>query len=214
LLYSAFTPPVLFTLGAALSIARLLDEFSSERAIYPHIRPEIVPVLAERYRIIEQKLMWRMVPEPARFHSGPTDTVRLRAADLGRLQNLYADGQSAGESPDFFTPSMLEGASFAAPPKETNWWQPLARAWVVPEEGVAAIGCVYTCRVRRGSGLASTHHERRYGRTAEVEDRLHRAECASAEPGCHPGLQAPGIHPLLRIPGGAGPTEPLIPAFP
>jgi RimJ/RimL family protein N-acetyltransferase len=193
--------------------SRLPDEFSSERAIYPHIRPEIVPLLAERYRIIEQRLMWRMVLEPARFYSAPTGTVRLRAADLGRLQNLYADGQSAGESPDFFTPSIAGRGVFCGVAEGDQLVAAAGAHLVVPEEGVAAIGCVYTCRVRRGSGLASRT-------TSAVTAELLRLKIGCIALNAH--QQNPGAIRVYERLGftrycayreGLGPTEPLIPAF-
>ena len=61
LLYGAFKPPVLFTHGDPESLATILDEISTEPAVYLHVRPEILPILATRYRIVELRRMWRMV---------------------------------------------------------------------------------------------------------------------------------------------------------
>src|SRR5260370_25075464 len=50
LLYRALTPPVLFTQGNTASLATILDEFSTEPGVYLQVRPEILPILATRYR--------------------------------------------------------------------------------------------------------------------------------------------------------------------
>src|SRR5215831_16988478 len=65
LLYAAFKPPVLFTQGDPESLATILGEFSTERAVYLHVRPEMLPILATRYRIVELRSMWRMVLGPS-----------------------------------------------------------------------------------------------------------------------------------------------------
>src|SRR5690348_16435776 len=113
LLYCGFTPPVLFTLGQPAAIAMLLDELAGEPAFYLHVRPEIVPVLAANYRVTGLKKMWRMLLDRSCYRpvAGP-DVVRLRPADLASVEQLYSDGQSTGEAPDFFFPPMLEAGVF------------------------------------------------------------------------------------------------------
>ena len=155
LVYRGFTPPVLFALGRASSFSTLLDEFSDEPAFYLHVRPEIVPALAPRYRITSLKPMLRMVLDPARFPVTDPAAIRLHAADLDHLQRLYADGRAAGEAPDFFTPSMLETGVFYAIRERDELVAAAGTHLVAPQEGVAAIGCVYTRRDRRSHGLAS-----------------------------------------------------------
>jgi len=56
---------VLFTRGGPEPLGAILDEFSTEPAVYLHVRPEILPVLATRYRIVELRRMWRMVLSPS-----------------------------------------------------------------------------------------------------------------------------------------------------
>lgn len=155
LVYRGFTPPVLFALGPASSFSTLLYEFSHEPSFYLHVRPEIVPALAQGYRITTLKPMWRMVLDHARFPVTDPAAIRLRAADLDQLQRLYADGHAAGEAPDFFTASMLETGAFYAIRERDELVAAAGTHLVAPQEGVAAIGCVYTRRDRRGHGLAS-----------------------------------------------------------
>jgi GNAT superfamily N-acetyltransferase len=155
LLYRGFTPPVLFTLGAVAAVAELLHELEGEPAMHLHVRPEVVPLLEARYQVRHEKAMWRMLLDPVRFQPPPAgETTRLGPGDLSALEQLYADGESTGESPEFFSSGMLlEGVYYGV-------WEgnELAAAagthLVVPAEGVGAIGNVYTRRDRRRRGLA------------------------------------------------------------
>src|SRR5438874_2288616 len=78
LIYSAFTPPVLFAQGAPESLGTVLDEFCIAPRIYLHVRPEMLPVLTTRFRIVELRPMWRMILEPvARRIASSADAVRV-----------------------------------------------------------------------------------------------------------------------------------------
>src|SRR5437867_12742403 len=57
LMYRAFAPPVLFTQGDPESLAAILDEFSTESTVHLHVRPEILPLLATRYSLVEPRHM-------------------------------------------------------------------------------------------------------------------------------------------------------------
>src|SRR5262245_15260572 len=82
LVYGALTPPVLFAQGAPESLGAILDEFTTESRVYLHVPPEMTPVLAARYRIVELRRMWRMVLDPAAYRSAVCfEAVRLSLAD-------------------------------------------------------------------------------------------------------------------------------------
>ena len=114
LLYSGFTPPVLFTLGKPTALPALLADIGDVPELYLHVRHEVVPLLEPCYRVSDPKAMWRMILNPAKYHpSDPGSAMPLGPADLGALRRLYADGQPAGEQPGFFSPAMLgEGVYF------------------------------------------------------------------------------------------------------
>jgi predicted GNAT family acetyltransferase len=79
----------------------------------------------------------------------------LGPADLSSIQSLYADGEEAGESPEYFSPSSIEDGVFFGI-RERQELVSIAGTHVVsPQEGVAAAGNVYTRRDRRGNGLAA-----------------------------------------------------------
>jgi ribosomal protein S18 acetylase RimI-like enzyme len=155
LLYRAFETPVLFTLGPPEAVNALLDEISNERRMYLSIRSEILPHIKARYAVQPETPMWRMTLDPAAFRPAPTQGVaRLGPADLPALQRLYADGETAGEAPDFFSPDMLARGVFSGIREGQALIAAAGTHLVSAVESVGAIGAVYTRRDRRGRGLA------------------------------------------------------------
>jgi ribosomal protein S18 acetylase RimI-like enzyme len=156
LLYRGSTPPVLFAAGAPASVARLLPELRGEKAFYLHLRPEIAELLAADYEIQGLKQMWRMTLDASRYQAAPFREVRrLGGPDLPALQELYADGEAAGEAPDFFFPEMLEQGVFFGVEEDGRLASVAGTHLVVPAEGVAAVGNIYTRRGCRGRGWGS-----------------------------------------------------------
>lgn len=153
LLYRRVTPNVLFTLGAPEQLHPLLEQLT-EPELFLLVRPEILPVLKERYIVQSEIPMWRMILEPSRFPSVSADgAVRLGLEEVPALYALFADGRTTGEEPDFFFPALVvEGAFFGI-------WEgaelvAAAGTHLVSENlSLAAVGCVYVCRDRRGRGL-------------------------------------------------------------
>jgi GNAT superfamily N-acetyltransferase len=173
LLYRGFETPVLFTLGDAASVQALLGEMSHDGDLYLHVRPEILPALRIRYDLPQAVAMWRMTLNPSDYCPAPTDaTVRLGPGDLAALQQLYADGIPHGEEPHFFLPSMVAEGVFFGCYEGTELVAAAGTHLVVPQEDVAAIGCVYTRRDRRGRGLAA-------GVTSAVVNELLRLRLAT-----------------------------------
>ncbi|HLK58689.1 MAG TPA: GNAT family N-acetyltransferase [Chthonomonadaceae bacterium] len=151
-----FELPVLFLMGLPVSARLLLDEIGTLRRVFFLVRPEILPVFLERYRIEKRETMWRMRLEAADFHyTPPTDVERLGPADLGALQALFADGEVVGEAPDFFAPAMLEKGVYFGVREGEALIAAAGTHLLEPSEGVGAIGNVYTRRDRRGRGLAT-----------------------------------------------------------
>jgi ribosomal protein S18 acetylase RimI-like enzyme len=156
MLYREFTPPVLFAQGDPGDVATILDEFSTEPSIYLHVRPEMLPVLETRYEIVELRPMWRMVLERNKYRSASTpDVVRLSSAQESAVRRLFDDGAISGESPDFFSPSMLDAGVFYGLREDDALVAVAGTHLAVPGEDVAAVGNVYIRRDRRGRGLAA-----------------------------------------------------------
>jgi ribosomal protein S18 acetylase RimI-like enzyme len=168
LLYRAVTPPVLLAQGGPAAVAQLAEEFE-EPEIYLHVPAPVAEALAPRYRAVSLTRMLRMVLDPPRFQPQPAeDAVRLGVADTERLARLYEDGRETGESPDFFFPSMVASGVFYGAVEEGELVAAAGTHLVAPEEGIAAIGNVYTRRDRRRRGHAARLT------SAVVAELLHR----------------------------------------
>jgi RimJ/RimL family protein N-acetyltransferase len=155
LLYRAFEIPVLVTVGALPAIASLLEEIGDEPDIYLSIRPEVMPLIKARYHVLAEAPMWRMVLDSAAFQAPRANAaVRLTAADLPALQQLYADGDARGEAPDFFSPEMVEQGVFFGVREGEALVAAAGTHLYTPAESVGTVGNVYTRRDRRGQGLA------------------------------------------------------------
>ncbi len=154
LLYRAVEPPVLFASGEPGAVLGLLDEFD-DPAVYLHVRSGLVEAMAPWYRDAGLRPMWRMILDPAQFRpESNAGCARLTAADAPAIEQLYLDGREAGESPDFFFAPMVENGVFFGVWEGGELIAVAGTHLVTPEEGVAAIGNVYTRRDRRGRGLA------------------------------------------------------------
>jgi RimJ/RimL family protein N-acetyltransferase len=159
MLYRAFGTPLLFALGSPERVGGLLDELGNETDLYLSIRPEILPVVQERFQVRGETPMWRMVLKPSRFRPITGPAVRLGAADLPALQRLHAggnpDGQPADDAPDFFSPTMvIQGVYYGIFDECKELMAAAGTHLVVPAESVAAVGNVYTRPDQRGRGLS------------------------------------------------------------
>jgi ribosomal protein S18 acetylase RimI-like enzyme len=156
MLYRGFDPPVLFALGDPTRVPGLLDELGHDGDVFVHIRPDVLEVLRPRYETDGVTAMWRMTLDPADYRPSATDgIVRLGPADREALERLYADGDGHGERPHFFLPSMVEEGVFFGIYEGSELISVGGTHLVVPQEGVAAVGNIYTRRDRRGRGLGA-----------------------------------------------------------
>jgi len=159
LVYRAFTTPTIITLGDVNTLRILLLEIDTTlqlTTLYAAVRPEIVPLLQERYELTQVKAMHRMVIDPMHFRPHVMAVAtRLGPGDLDAVRTLYADGEISGEAPEWFLPEMLsQGVYYGI--REAEALIAVAGTHIVaPSEGVGCIGNIYTRRDRRGRGLSS-----------------------------------------------------------
>lgn len=120
--------------------------------VHLQVQPEALDEVARYATVTEEKNMIRMA-----FAGGSTrvsDRVtRLGATDVPAIEHLYADGESTGESPDFFYSSMVTDGVFFGVYQRNELIAVAGTHLVARDEGVAAIGNVYVRRDRRGRGL-------------------------------------------------------------
>jgi ribosomal protein S18 acetylase RimI-like enzyme len=156
LLYRKFEIPVVLTVGEPAALAPLLDEIRDERKMYLSIQTGVLPLIKQRWTVEHETAMWRMTVTAADFRpaAGP-GAARLRPGDVPALQRLYADGEAAGEVPDFFSPEMVAQGVFYGLREGEELAAAAGTHLVAAAEGVGAVGNVYTRRDRRGRGLAA-----------------------------------------------------------
>ncbi len=121
--------------------------------VHLQVQRDVLDEVARHAAVSSPRLMWRMLWPGDRLASPGRVTNRLGAGDVGALQDLYTDGESSGESPDFFFPSMVADGVFHGIYEGTALVAAAGTHLLAREEGAAAIGNVYTRRDRRGRGL-------------------------------------------------------------
>ena len=130
--------------------------------VHLQVQPDALDEVA-RYAVVSSvKPMIRMAA--TRGADAADGTTRLTARDVPAIERLYADGEPAGESPDFFYGSMVTDGVFFGVYEGGELIAAAGTHLVAREENAAAIGNVYVRRDRRGRGLgkavtASVLHE-------------------------------------------------------
>jgi ribosomal protein S18 acetylase RimI-like enzyme len=141
---------ILFAMGPG-SVGEALDCVAGP--VHLQVQCDALDEAARHAAVSSPRLMWRMTRTGDRLASPGTVTTRLGASDVPALQALYADGESSGESPDFFFPSMVTHGVFHGIYEGTALVAAAGTHLVAREEGVAAIGNVYIRHDCRGRGL-------------------------------------------------------------
>ncbi len=121
--------------------------------VHLQVQRDALDEVARHAAVSSPCLMWRMTWSGERLASPGAVTTRLGASDVPALQALYADGESSGESPNFFFPSMVDAGVFHGIYEGTVLVAAAGTHLLAREESVAAMGNVYTRGDRRGRGL-------------------------------------------------------------
>jgi len=121
--------------------------------VHLQVQRDALDEVARHAAVSSPRLMWRMTWTGARLTSPGAVTTRLAARDVPALQSLYADGESQGDSPDFFFPSMVADGVFHGIYEGSALVAAAGTHLLAREESAAAIGNVYTRHDRRGRGL-------------------------------------------------------------
>ena len=154
---------ILFAMGPG-SVGEALESVAGP--VHLQVRRDALDEVARHAAVSSPRLMWRMTWTGDRLASPGAVTTRLGASDVPALHALYADGESSGESPDFFFPSMVADGVFHGIYEGTVLVAAAGTHLLAREEGVAAIGNVYTRHDHRGRGLG----------------RWSRARCSASSP--------------------------------
>lgn len=141
---------ILFAMGTG-SVGEALEHVTWP--VHLQVQPDALDEIARLATITTTKRMWRMGLRGVMPGGARSITKRLDAADVPTLMVLYADGESTGESPEFFDPSMVTDGVFCGMYEGPALVAVAGTHLVSRDEGAAALGNVYTRRDRRGRGL-------------------------------------------------------------
>ena len=161
-----FGTAILFAMGSG-SVREALECVAGP--VLLQVQRDALDEVVRHAAVSSPRLMWRMIWTGDRMASPSAVTSRLNASDVSALRDLYADGDSSGESPDFFFPSMVTNGAFHGIYEGTALVAAAGTHLLARGEGIAAIGNVYTRRDRRGRGLGRLATSAVLGELAGIE---------------------------------------------
>lgn len=144
-----FGTNILFAMGTG-SVREALDHVTWP--VHLQVQADALEEVARHAIVAETRLMWRMGRSGGTLRSATHAATRLGPDHVPALQRLYADGDTTGEAPDFFFPSMVTDGVFYGIYEDEALVAAAGTHLLSREESVAAIGNVYTRRDRRGRG--------------------------------------------------------------
>ena len=154
LFYRAFDPAVFFATGAAPAVEALLDRASLPSSLYLHIRPDLLPLVSDRYRQVTTKKMLRMMLErPALVDWAGTERIGLD--NLSDLIQLYSRRPAAEKDGTFFLPAQVKAGVYFGIREHGRLVAVAGTHLVNRVESAAAIGNVFCRPECRGQGLGS-----------------------------------------------------------
>jgi predicted GNAT family acetyltransferase len=142
-------------MGDVTDLRPLFHEISAPE-ISLHVRPDAIAAMTGAYETTSTRAMRRMVLRHRAFTPVPCDDVAILGEnDLAAVSTLYDEGHRRGEGPTFFDASMLRQNTFRGAWEDGALVAVAGSHLYSREEGVCAIGNVYTRSDCRGRGLAA-----------------------------------------------------------
>jgi len=138
----------IFVLGDAAPVRRLLAALPDDSG-YLNLKADHVAAAEGIFRYRERHEMHRMILDTFAPRDG--ETVVLGPADCGEIERLYATGDGGGIA---FAPFQLETGLFRGIRREGELVAVAGVQVASKNEGVAAIGNIFTRPDCRGQGLA------------------------------------------------------------
>ena len=127
-----------------------------------HVPEHFLPPLASRFDMASATPVFRMALDNGTRGGTPGNGMAepLGPRHAGELRELYADGDAAGEAPDFFMPGQLDDETFYGVREGGTLVAAGGTHVFSAVESVAAIGNVYTRRTHRGRSRHGDEHVR------------------------------------------------------
>lgn len=161
LLFHGLTPPILLTVGPSVDIADLLVEAALPDQVFISALPAHTPLIEQYYSFdqpgqesaIDHMFRMRLHHPEALADLSWDDVTRLRPVDAPRIEQLLRHG--GPYTPDAFDAYQLdEGVFFGIDDGEGNLVAVGGTHIVDWQEGVGAVGNMYTHPAYRGKGYA------------------------------------------------------------
>jgi RimJ/RimL family protein N-acetyltransferase len=147
--YGGITPQPMFAMGDQEGVAAILRDVIRPRAAYLAGPSDVLPAVAQSYRVEPGPPMIRMWVDRARFQPAPAPVERLLPVEVGELNRLYQLGFAA------WLPSsaIAEGVYFGI--RVNGRLVAAAGTHVISREArLAVVGNVLTHSDHRGRGYA------------------------------------------------------------
>jgi len=139
------------TLGDPAALDIVLGLHPGPRFCFASFRSEHRKVVQRHFMLARNELMVRMAVTGDAFRAVEGETVRLRGADIGRVNRLY----SAEGGPASYTSRHIEDGVYYGVIQEGKLVSIAGTHVDSPAERVAVIGNVFTHPLYRGGGLAT-----------------------------------------------------------
>ena len=156
LLFTALQPPILFATGDEQAVVAALTATPLPERVYVTLRPEHVALVGEYYTWAEEAHpMVRMVLAKDIQVAMPemSNLVRLQPTDAAAITDLYR--QDGPFTPDYFDPYQLDDGIFYGVKDAQDSLVAVGGTHVIAQqEGMGAIGNMYTHPAQRGKGYA------------------------------------------------------------
>lgn len=155
LIYREFDTPILFASGGTAALEAAMGELDN---FFVQIPLEHLDTVAAKDTLAWTRLMHRMRLDAAHFRPVVATTATLlHAHDEEDIRALYASGADRHESPDFFFANQLDDATFHGIRLADGTLVAAGGTHLYSdEEGIGAIGNIYTHHEHRGRGHAAT----------------------------------------------------------
>jgi len=156
LLFMALQPPILFATGDEQAVVTALAASPLPERVYVTLRPEHVALVGEYYAWVEEvHPMTRMVLAADVQVTMPaiSTLVRLQPTDTEAITALYRQGGPF--TPDYFDPYQLDDGIFYGVKDAQGGLVAVGGTHIIAwQEGMGAIGNMYTHPTQRGKGYA------------------------------------------------------------